>query len=96
MNMDSSNIAVNMYMGIRSETDSNYLDARFFYQCAVDASPTDFNLRAELARLNFDMYQRSGDAQYRQHALIQFREAHRLNPGSSRVENALEEVERSK
>lgn len=93
VNMDSSNIAVNMYMGLRMEQDSNFQDARFFYQCAVDASPTDFNLRAELGRLYFDMYRRSGDPLLRQSALLQFREAYRLNPGSSRIENTLEEVE---
>ncbi|MFQ5607780.1 MAG: ArnT family glycosyltransferase [Candidatus Zixiibacteriota bacterium] len=95
MNMDSSNLAVNLYMGARSERDSAFLDARFFYQCAVEASPTDFNLRAELGRLYFDLYQMTGDPLYRQSALIEFREAHRLNPGSSRVETALLEVEES-
>jgi len=91
--MDSVNIAVNLYFARRSESEGNLQEAARYMGRAALASPTDYDIQAELGRINLALYNKTGEDMFRKEALERFRLAHHLNPGAEKITAAFAEVE---
>ena len=89
---DTANIALNLIMSKQALDNGQYRDAEFFLLCAISACPTDYNLWADLGRLQSKMFEKFKDESLRAEAKANFSRALELNPNSSIIEGEYEKL----
>ncbi len=85
LRMYPDNLSANLTSAILADHNGYYEDADYYFKKAIDFSPTDFFLRFKTGEFYIGVYNRTGQAEYREIARAQFDLALKYNPGSKKL-----------
>lgn len=93
--LDTINIAANRFLADIAQEDERLEEAKMYLERAISATPTDFNIWADLGQIYLRMYVATENRAHRAEAIRCFRRALYIRPQADKVQRALAAVESS-
>lgn len=86
------NLTANVASGTIAYDNGFYDEAEYYFEKAIEFSPTDFHLRFKLGEFYINMYKKMKDSDLRDKALVQFDLAKKYNPDSQRLTREIDDL----